>query len=202
VLRDARFWQRERWIPWGAERGWAPNIVRGAQERDPARAALLLGAIQQDAAHAGVVAELGAAYRVVHHDERLRRRAEVVVREGQGTFRARLLDAYGRACAVTGEHTEPVLDAAHIQPYLGPTSNHPQNGILLTKEFHTLFDAGLVGVTPEYRVRVSPALRARWQNGRRYYAYDGKVLSTLPEDPSLRPSQEALAWHMHERFVG
>lgn len=42
-----------------------------------------------------------------------------------------------------------VLDAAHIQPCLGPRSNHPQNGLVLTKEFHALFDRGYVTVTPE-----------------------------------------------------
>jgi hypothetical protein len=60
-------------------------------------------------------------------DERKRMVAEAGVREGQGTFRARLLEAYDGRCAVTGEHTEPVLDAVHIQPYLGPRSNHIQN---------------------------------------------------------------------------
>jgi hypothetical protein len=47
-----------------------------------------------------------------------------------------------------------VLDAAHIQPYLGPRSNHLQNGILLTKESHTLFDLGYVTMTPDHVIRV------------------------------------------------
>jgi putative restriction endonuclease len=200
VLRDAHYWPRSRWIPWGDARGWPRNVVRGLTERDPARAALLLGAVEADATRDGVVAELAGSYRVVTDDERLRRAALVVVREGQGTFRTRLLDAYGRACAVTGEHTEPVLDAAHIQPYLGPSSNNLQNGLLLTKEFHTLFDAGLVAVTPDYRVRVSPALRSRWKNGRRYYAYDGKPLEHVPERAGDRPSRDALDWHLRHRF--
>jgi putative restriction endonuclease len=106
-----------------------------------------------------------------------------------------VLDAYGRACAITGEHTEPVLDAAHIQPYLGPRSNHVQNGLLLTKEFHTLFDLGYVTVTPEFVVRVSPSLSRDWQNGKRYYPYDGRALATVPAKHALRPSAEALAWH-------
>lgn len=195
VLRDAHFWPNERWIAWGPERGWAPNIVRGAEERDAARAAFLLGRIEADATRALIEQELGHEYRLVLDDERLRRQAPLVVREGQGTFRARLLDAYGRACAVTGEHTEPVLDAAHIQPYLGPPSNHVQNGILLTKEFHALFDLGLVTITPDYLVRVSPALADRWGNGRRYREYDQRRLVNLPEEPALRPSAAALAWH-------
>jgi hypothetical protein len=37
-------------------------------------------------------------------------------RLGQGAFRLLVTDAYGRRCAVTGERTLPVLDAAHIRP--------------------------------------------------------------------------------------
>ncbi len=91
-------------------------------------------------------ADLDDACLLVAVDGRRRVLAEQVRREGQGTFRARLLEAYEGQCAITGEHTEPVLDAAHIQPYLGPASNHVQNGLLLTQELHTLFDRGLVCV--------------------------------------------------------
>ena len=59
----------------------------------------------------------------------------------------------------------PVLDAAHVQPYLGPRSNHIQNGLLLTKEFHALLDQGLVTVTPDYVVRVSTRIREHWDRG-------------------------------------
>lgn len=199
VLRAAMFWERERWRPWTD--GWPPNVVRGREERDPARADLLRRFIEEDHARDSLEMELGPTYKVVTEDQRLRKAAEIMVRQGQGTFRARLLDAYGQACAITGEHTVPVLDAAHIQPYLGPDSNHLQNGLLLTKEFHTLFDAGLVTVTPDYSVRVSPALRDRWNNGRRYYAYDGKPLASLPKEPQMRPSRDALAWHMSQRYI-
>ena len=125
---------------------------------------------------------------------------------GQGAFRLRLLDAYRGACAITGEHTEPVLDATHIQPYLGPRSNHPRNGLILTKEFHALFDKGLVTIEPparagsEYRVRVSRIIRERWNNGRRYNDFDGAPLRTVPADPRVQPSAEALEWHRESVF--
>jgi putative restriction endonuclease len=93
-----------------------------------------------------------------------------------------------------------VLDAAHIQRYLGPRSNHLQNGLLLTKEFHTLFDLGYVTVTPDYVVRVSPSLKGDWRNGKRYYPYDGKRLVALPKDARHRPSQSALALHNEAVF--
>ncbi len=88
-----------------------------------------------------------------------------------------------------------MLDAAHIQPYLGPASNHVQNGLVLTKEFHALFDRGYVTVTSEMRVKVSPLLKSEFNNGRRYYPYDGQPLAKLPRDAGALPNATALARH-------
>jgi putative restriction endonuclease len=189
ILRDAVFWPRERWIPWGELEGWAPNIVKGKTERDAARASRLLAEIQFDQMRPPE--DFAEEFEPVEADERTVRIAETKPRVGQGAFRARILDAYGRKCAVTGEKTEPVLQAAHVQPYLGPSSNHLQNGILMAQEVHTLFDEGLISITPDYEIRVSKSIRERWSNGRRFYECDGKSL-LLPEDPALRPSRAAL----------
>jgi putative restriction endonuclease len=198
ILRDAVFWPSERWLPWGTEEGWAKNIVRGKTETDPARATRLLGEIQHDSMEAPE--EFTEEFVPLEVDERELVLAPARERVGQGAFRARLLDAYGRRCAITGEKTEPVLDAAHVQRYLGPRSNHVQNGLLLTQEFHTLFDLGFVTVTPEFRVRVSPALGERWKNGKRYYVHDKEQIR-LPDDRRLWPSQRALEWHGKKVFV-
>ena len=176
--------------------GWAPNIVRGRSEDDAGRVDFLLHAIANDAPE-----ELEAnSFELIEADERRIAIAAQVEREGQGTFRARLLDAYEGRCAITGEHTEPVLDAAHIQPYLGPRSNHLQNGLLLTKEFHTLFDRGYVTVTPDKIIRISPRLRSDYQNGHRYYPFDDQPLAQLPERACDQPSPAALAWHNERVF--
>jgi putative restriction endonuclease len=201
ILRDVRLWPKEQWIPWGAARGWKPNTQQGATERDPEQIRLLLDRILHDHHHQAVEAECGDRFELIDADERRLREARQITREGQGTFRARLLDAYSHRCAITGERTEPVLDAAHIQPYLGPRSNHVQNGLLLTKEFHALFDEGLVTVTPSYEVLVSPRLHERWKNGRRFYSYDRRLLVGLPEDLASRPSRDALEWHASKVFA-
>ena len=198
VLRDATFWPASRWIPWGTDEGWKTNIVQGKTERDQLRATRLAAAVLADAR--GVPDDLTERFVPLELDERTMALREVTDREGQGAFRLRLLRAYDGQCAITGEHTEPVLDAAHIQPYLGPRSNHVQNGLLLTKEFHALFDEGYVAVTPDYEVRVSERLRADWKNGKRYYPYDHERLLHLPSDPGLRPSRDALAWHLEHVF--
>ncbi len=196
LLRDATFWSDAEWIPWGVERGYAlTGVQRGRADDDPARVAMLMATLQRDAVEAPL--ELAPTFQLVADDGRQRAPGMRVVREGQGTFRARLIKAYDGQCAVTGEHTLPVLDAAHIQRYLGPASNHVQNGLLLTKEFHTLLDEGLVCVEPKggrYALRVSNLLQERWNNGRRYREYDGQELR-VPDLPELRPSAEALEWH-------
>ncbi len=203
VLRDVVFWPERQWIPWGTSRGYADSgVQRGRTERDPANVAFPLEAIDRD----GITPpqELSPAFVPVDIDLRRTREATRIDREGQGTFRLRLLKAYGGRCAIH-EHTEPVLDAAHIQPYLGPMSNHVQNGIILTKEFHTLFDKGLATIEPpaagrpSYRLRLSQQIRERWNNGRRYWKYKDRELA-VPDDPALRPSPLALDWHRQYRF--
>lgn len=201
LLRDATFWPEARWIPWGSERGYASTgLQRGRTEADVANLALLHAQLQLDAV--APPQDLAPRFHLVEGDARRVVTTEQVRREGQGTFRARLLKAYRVQCAITGEHTEPVLDAAHIQPYLGPASNHLQNGLLLAQEFHTLFDRGLVCVEPrgdDYTLRVSKLLEERWNNGRRYREYDGKALR-VPDEQALRPSIEALEWHREEVY--
>jgi len=115
-------------------------------------------------------------------------------RLGQGAFRLLVTDAYQRRCAVTGERTLPVLDAAHIRPYaeLGP--HKLENGILLRKDLHALFDAGYVTVTPSLELRVSRRIREEFENGRDYYALEGSSVR-LPMPPAPPPSAEYLEWH-------
>ncbi len=199
ILRDAVFWPQQRWIPWGEAEGWKPNIVQGRTEPDPSRASRLLGEIQLDAQLEPE--DFASRFEPLDIDERELATASVHRREGQGAFRARILDAYGRKCAISGEKTEPVLDAAHVQPYLGPRSNHVQNGLLLSKEFHALFDHGLLTVTPDYRIRVSSQIKERWSNGRRFYSFDGQPLISVPTDSGQQPSRDALRWHNERIFV-
>lgn len=79
-------------------------------------------------------------------DARWRVFSAIVQRRGQGHFRARLVEAYGGRCAISGCDAEAALEAAHVVPYLGARTNVTSNGLLLRADLHTLFDLGLVGV--------------------------------------------------------
>ncbi|WP_216617146.1 HNH endonuclease [Burkholderia glumae] len=82
-------------------------------------------------------------------DGRQRAMQAVVVRRGQGKFRTALIKAYQSMCAVTGCTAIDVLEAAHIIPYLGDHTNHPNNGLLLRSDIHALFDLGRLWIDPD-----------------------------------------------------
>ncbi len=123
-------------------------------------------------------------------------------RLGQGAFRVLVTDAYHRACAITGEHSLPVLEAAHIKPYNESGEHEVSNGLLLRSDFHRLFDRGYITVTPEYRIEVSPRLREEFENGHTYYPFHGQKLGHLPDYQQERPKSKLLAWHNHSVFKG
>ena len=110
-------------------------------------------------------------------------------------------ESYGRRCAVTGERTLPVLQAAHIRPVAESGPNKISNGVLLRSDIHILFDGGYVTVTPDFRVEVSRRIHDEFDNGEEYYRLRGEMLNVLPERPSERPSREYLDWHSTNVFA-
>jgi len=125
----------------------------------------------------------------------------VVPRLGQGTFRIAVTEAYGRSCAVTGEHSLPVLDAAHIRSYKADGPHDVSNGILLRADLHRLFDQGYVTMTPDHHLEVSGRLREDYSNGRSYYPLHGAPLS-LPLTAAERPGPEFIRWHNEHVYLG
>jgi len=123
-------------------------------------------------------------------------------RLGQGAFRVLVTEAYERRCAVTGERTLPVLEAAHIKPYSETGPHLISNGLLLRSDFHILFDDGYVTLTDDLRIEVSHRIKEEYENGREYYAYQGKPAAVLPRTDSERPSAEFIRWHNENVFIG
>lgn len=125
----------------------------------------------------------------------------VTPRLGQGSFRMAVTEAYDGACAVTGEHSLPVLDAAHIKPYGDGGEHRTSNGLLLRSDLHRLFDRGYITVTPANVLRVSRALRDDYSNGATYYPLEGTQVHR-PRDHHDRPDASLLEWHGDEVFRG
>jgi putative restriction endonuclease len=84
---------------------------------------------------------------------------QVRSRMHQARFRGVVLPAYSDRCAVCRLKELRLLDAAHI---VGDREEHGDavvaNGISLCSIHHRAFDEDLVGVTPDYEVRVSARL--------------------------------------------
>lgn len=123
----------------------------------------------------------------------------VVPRLGQASFRLDVQAAYGGKCAVTHEHSLPVLEAAHIVPWGAGGPNEVSNGVFLRSDLHRLFDRGYVTFDEDSRFVVSHLLKDEWQNGKTYYALHGEQ-AAFPEADAESPSAERLAWHREEVF--
>jgi putative restriction endonuclease len=110
-----------------------------------------------------------------------------------------LADVYQRRCAVTGEKTLPILDAAHIRPFGDGGEHEISNGLLLRTDIRRLFDLGYVTVSNDGRFEVGRRLKDDFENGRHYYTMQGQPL-LMPPRLEQRPGREFLEWHQQNRF--
>jgi putative restriction endonuclease len=115
-------------------------------------------------------------------------------------FRILVTDAYSRTCAIAGERTLPVLEAAHIKPYSLVKRHEVSNGLLLRADLHKLFDEGHLTVDPQDRcIAVSKRIQEEFENGEDYYKLEGQVLRE-PLEPWAKPSPENLEYHAYNVF--
>jgi putative restriction endonuclease len=120
----------------------------------------------------------------------------------QRSFREKVLRAYRTTCAFCRLRHRELLDAAHIRPDTDPQGwPTVDNGLSLCKLHHAAFDKFILGVTPDYVIRVrrdvleeedGPLLRVGLQE------LDGSRLF-VPSRRNDWPSREALAWR-YEQF--
>ena len=195
ILAMPFFLPRSMWLP--APRDWHPNIVQGKGYNT----------------EGGIGAELWKSVldllpRIPEYLDlapEIRKRGPLYVvegRQGQCAFHARVFDAYSRRCAITGERTQPALEASHIKPYMQSGPNRVNNGLLLRADLHQIFDAGLITITPDYHIEVSKQIKEKYENGREYYKFNGERLAILPTNPIDRPAQANIEWHNQRIYKG
>ena len=193
ILTSPFFWPESLWIP--IPESWSKNIVVGRRyDTSETEGARLWDAVIERAALPGSAE---------HHLSIDRYGTPTLVRPrlGQGAFRVLVTDAYERRCAVSGERTLPILDAAHIRSYADGGSHEGSNGLLMRTDIHKLFDLGYVTVDEDQRFVVSHRLKADFDNGKHYYELHGGEVRA-PRSPNARPSPDALRWHRENRFLG
>ncbi len=201
MILEPVFFDESDWIP--APRDWAINIVRGKRyDLAVGEGARILHACLDVARRRGRFESDPDAVRfTAESGERYGKARPVAPWLGQGTFRLAVTDAYGRACAVTGEHSLPALDAAHIRPYKDGGVHSFGNGLLLRSDIHRLFDKGYVTITPKFEFEVGRRLKVDYENGRSYYPLHGRRIH-LPGEVAERPDPGLLEWHNSQKFLG
>jgi putative restriction endonuclease len=196
ILAEPFFWPEEKWIQIPAD--YHLNLVQG-KRYDATNAA---GRALFDAVTERLQDRSNAQQHHFYQPPEMGWRKRLVnQRVGQGAFRVLVTDLYDRRCAITGERTLPVLEAAHIKPVARGGSHNPTNGLLLRSDIHKLFDLGYVTVQPNGDFRVSSRLRDEWSNGKIYYALENTSLRK-PRDEDYMPAKEALEWHNDTVFRG
>jgi putative restriction endonuclease len=191
LLEQPFFLSREVWIPVPSD--WKFNIVQGRTYDLSLEPGLALWKQIQFA--------FPLSPMIQEETERYGKPILVFPRLGQGSFRVLVTDAYERRCAITNERTLPALDAAHIRPFTENGQHAVNNGILMRRDLHALFDRGYLTITPSYRIEVSRRIKEEYENGRDYYRHHGNVIRT-PSGILERPATEFLEWHNSNIFKG
>lgn len=131
------------------------------------------------------------------------REAIVRVRVNQTFFRSAILAAYDSRCCITGIAIPELLNASHIVPWAVDMRNrtNPSNGLCLNVLHDRAFDCGLLTVTPELKVRVSPKIvKARKSGAADEFLgrFDGLPISAPRH---FYPDQEFLRYHNERVFL-
>ena len=121
-------------------------------------------------------------------------------------FRNAVLAQYDYCCAFTErKFVSPLsprtmgLDAAHVVPVQDKGSDHPANGLLLTKELHWAFDRGLIGVNEDRTILVPRSVGALAGN-EFLKGLDGRIIREA-KHATCRALDEAFDWHRSNVLV-
>lgn len=89
------------------------------------------------------------------------REALIKDRVNQSFFRSIILASYENRCCITGLSIPELLIASHIIPWSVDEKQRmiPHNGLCLNMLHDKAFDKGLITITPEYVVKLSPLLK-------------------------------------------
>jgi len=129
------------------------------------------------------------------------RDALVRVRVNQGFFRAAVLAAYDAKCCITGLAVTDLLCASHIVPWSVDLKNrtNPRNGLCLNAIHDRAFDRGLLTITSDYKIQMSPLITKLNDPGIEAFMrpYDGTQIA-LPKH--FRPDALFLEYHAHHVY--
>lgn len=130
--------------------------------------------------------QLGAEEFDAQRGELDRRYRDQIVRQRvhQPLFRAMVLDAYQRRCAVCALAHVELLDAAHITPDADADgAPKTSNGLAMCKIHHAAYDSSIIGIRPDLTVQVATSVLTE-QDGpmllHGLQGFHGQQLRSLP----------------------
>lgn len=128
---------------------------------------------------------------------------QIQARIKQSFFRRAVMSSYKQRCCITNISETRLLVASHIVPWKSDAKNrlNPRNGLCLSALHDKAFDRGLITLTDEFRVEVSPALykfETELFIRDTLIAIRGKMI-TLPE--KFAPDVAFLRTHREEVFL-
>ena len=126
----------------------------------------------------------------------------VKARVNQSFFRSVILASYNNTCCITGLKIPELLVSSHIIPWAKDEKNrlNPRNGVLLNALHDRAFEKGLISITKDYRVRISPHIKVQndfYRINNLFEIYDGKEI-IMPS--RFFPDQGFLEIHMRNCF--
>lgn len=126
----------------------------------------------------------------------------VKIRVNQSFFRNSILASYNNSCCITGIQQAEFLIAGHIKPWGIDEKNrlNPRNGILINALHDKAFEAGLLTITPDFKILVSSILKKqkKSQTIQEYFLKFDNQSIILPS--RFLPDKEFLDYHNQERF--
>lgn len=121
----------------------------------------------------------------------------------QRPFRAAVLRAYRTSCAVCSFRHGELLDAAHIQEDSRGGQPVVSNGLSLCKMHHAAYDRRILGITPDYEVRINAEVLAEVDGPMLRHGiqeFHGRQLMVLPQRAAEKPDP-ALLEERYEEFL-
>ncbi len=132
-----------------------------------------------------------------HQDEVIKSIQSVLNRRTHYSLQRKLLEVYGKRCAITGCPIRPLLDTVLIDSSNNDFVDHPSNGLVLRTDIKILYTLCLIAVHPTHRtVMLAPSLRKS-----SYGHLEGQRI-VLPKQTIYQPNPECLQAHLdHCKWV-
>lgn len=119
----------------------------------------------------------------------------------QDFFREAVLSSYDASCCVTGIRIHECLIASHIVPWSKDEKYRadPTNGLCLSATFDRLFDAGLMTITGDLLIQMSPEILSSQERTTREMVahYNGR---SIRKPHRFSPCVARLQWHSSHVF--